>query len=454
MQLEELHKLSRIVIFGAGLSGLSSLKLCLKLKKTPLIVNQGSLESWTQPLLDCEKSILSHCHSQESPGVEAFFQAADLVILSPGIAREHKLLQKVKAPIVSEIEMASWFLEDIPLIAITGSNGKTTTTTMISELLKKAGKKVFCGGNIGLPLTEMAIAKLQGQHFDYGVVEVSSFQLESCFRFSPFLAVILNLTLNHTERYKNIKDYGLAKWRIAQHKNKLRGFLLGQESDFLVELAQREYPAVTLFSRDNLAVDFLDLFNFSRSPLVGAHNKANFFAAWWVLEQCGFLNLHEAQKLMQNFIDSFQGVEHRLEFVRDWNGLKIYNDAKSTNAEALTTAIKAFSQSSVNLTIVVGGKIRNLSDEFFPALKPFQHKISQILLMGEAQDKCERELKTSFKVTKVHNLKGLKDYLQTNKLQGVLIFSPAHPSFDQFKDYKDRGKQFKQQMLELTADKS
>ncbi|MFN9113767.1 MAG: UDP-N-acetylmuramoyl-L-alanine--D-glutamate ligase, partial [Bacteroidota bacterium] len=342
--------------------------------------------------------------------------------------------------IISEIELAYWFTLSTPVIAITGTNGKTTTTTMIFEALKLAGKKVFCGGNIGTPYCQMAEAVLAGEKFDYAVIEVSSFQLETIYEFHPTIALMLNLTPNHTERYHGLEDYGAAKFRMLMNMTAKDELVLGEESgEWWLREAQKHPVKKHYFSKTKLPVEFTSQFDFSRGVLVGSHNRANYFCAWKVLT---LLNVPELKNLFQRFIETFRGVEHRLEFVDNFAGLKVYNDAKSTNAEATRTALAAF-ETPEPLYLVMGGKLRSESDKFLPDLLPFKGKITKIFTIGMTTERLYEELKGEFVVEKMFDLRAMFQNAKEKKLSGNLVFSPAHPSFDQFKNYVDRGQQFK-----------
>lgn len=443
---DELENLRRVAVFGMGKSGVAAVKLLRRTGLETHAVNEGPVESWISR--DGLGEVLSpmHCHSQENAA--SVFEDCDLVILSPGIPLTHEVLVLARArgvKIASEIELAWWFTRKIPLIAITGTNGKTTTTTMISESLKLAGKRVFCGGNIGIPYAQMALEACEGVNYDFAIIEVSSFQLETIHSFRPSIALILNLTPNHSERYESLEDYGRAKFQILRNMRVSDHVILGEEANLIVGWAQSHPARKHLFSKERLPEGFLREFDFTQGVLVGGHNRANFFCAWKVLEILGIPGLHE---LFQRFIASFAGVEHRLEFVGEFAGLKVYNDAKSTNAEATRTALAAFEDNDDPLYLVVGGKLRNQSDHLLPDLVPFKGRVTEIFTMGETTARLQQELGHDFKVEAVHDLDGLAILLRERRLQGNLVFSPAHPSYDQFKNYGERGVTFKRKVRE------
>lgn len=441
-----MQNIQRAAVFGMGKSGVAAVELLQALGVETHAVNEGDPTLWGKSL----ERLLERCYWHEQKNAAEIFSKVDLIVISPGIPTTHdvlKLAVQKNVRIISEIELAYWCCRKIPVIAITGTNGKTTTTTMIYEALKSASKKVFCGGNIGTPYCEMALAVLKGENFDYAVIEVSSFQLETIEAFHPYIAVMLNLTLNHSERYLGLEDYGRAKLRILKNATSHDHLIVGEESGDWVKWSEA-YPSKRhLFSKVKLPADFLARFNFSKGVLVGAHNRANYFCAWKTLS---LLNIPQLDQLFQKFIETFAGVEHRLEFVGNFSGLKVYNDAKSTNGEATRTALAAF-EDKEPLYLVVGGKLRNETDKLLPDLMNYKNRVTKIFTIGMTTERLVKELSGEFKVEAAHDLVGLFKLVRAQQLTGNLVFSPAHPSFDQFKNYVDRGTQFKARAREMLS---
>jgi UDP-N-acetylmuramoylalanine--D-glutamate ligase len=437
-------KNKKVTVFGMGRSGVAAVNLLQKLEADVYAVNQGDVAEWEHK----DGLALSREKLVSQSAASSLFAESELIVISPGIPSTHPVLQAAvakKVKIISEIELAYQVCSQVPVIAITGTNGKTTTTTMISEALILSGKKVFCGGNIGVPYCEMALKVLGGEKFDYAVIEVSSFQLETIETFHPHVSLMLNLTENHGERYEGLEDYGRAKLHILRNQTQADHLIVGEESgEQWLSWAQAHPMKIHRFSKKRLAPDFLSAFDFSQTRLVGGHNRANFYCAYKTLSLLGL----ESRPLFQQFINEFKGVSHRLEFVREWEGLKIYNDAKSTNAEAIVTALSAF-EGQRDLVLVMGGKLRSENDHFLTSLQPFKNNIQLILTMGETAARLQAEFKEHFKVERVDSLEGLKVRLLKKDLKGVVVFSPGHPSFDQFKNYIDRGEKFKAVMLSL-----
>lgn len=441
--VHERKEYNKIAVFGMGKSGQAAVKLAKKLGLEIYAVNRGKPEDWYYAeKLDRDLEIC-YCYSEED--FTQHFPKMDAIVISPGIPVSHPSLMKAVekgVPILSEIEFAWKHCQDIPVIAITGSNGKTTTTTMITEALKKAGKKVFCGGNIGTPYCELPLSE---EKVDFAVIEVSSFQLETIHDFHPKIGLILNVVPNHSERYDSVRDYARAKFRLLKNMTSDDHLILGTENSYLDEIT--DHPVTkSFFTKGSLPKEFS--FDFSRARVKGEHNEANFYAAWRVLEELGISDL---QQLFQSFIEEFSGVPHRLEHVLTKNSLTVYNDAKSTNLTATETAIRAFREDPAPLHLILGGKLRNESDRLLPGLLPYKNEIDTIFTIGDVTERLYEELKDHFLVVRAGDLPTVMSLVKEGKLTGNLVFSPAHPSFDQFKNYVDRGEKFKAWARECLA---
>lgn len=430
-----MDKINKVAIFGMGKSGQAAVALAKKLRQDLYAVNRGKPEDWYYAEHLDKLVEICACYSEED--FAQHFHKMDEIVISPGIPTTHPALKKAVekgVPILSEIEYAYRQCNDIPVIAITGSNGKTTTTTMIAEALKKAGKKVFCGGNIGIPYCDLA---LSGEKPDYAVIEVSSFQLETIHEFHPIIGLILNVVPNHSERYDSVHDYAKAKFNLLKNMTAADLLILGKENPYLDDIYNHPVPK-TYFTKGDLPKEFK--FDFSLAKVKGEHNEANFYAAWRVLLKLGIPDL---QNLFQEFINEFPGVAHRLEYVLTRDGLNIFNDAKSTNLTATETAIKAFKSDPSPLHLILGGKLRNESDRMLPGLLPYKDEIDTIFTIGDVTERLYDELKNDFHVVKAGDVKTVFDLAKKGQLRGNLVLSPAFPSFDQFKNYVDRGEKFK-----------
>lgn len=432
-----MDKINKVAIFGMGKSGKAAVELAKKNKQDLYAVNKGDRDTWFYA--EGLEKLLEPCSCYSEDDFAQYFHRMDEIVISPGIPTTHPVLKKAVEKgvhILSEIEYAWREVKDIPVIAITGTNGKTTTTTMIAEALKKAGKKVFCGGNIGVPYCDLPVS---GEKVDYAVIEVSSFQLETIHDFHPHIGLILNIFPTYSERYDEVHDYAKAKFRLLKNMTAQDHLILGTENPYLDDIrdhaSQKSY-----FTKGNLPQDFMSRFDFSQAKARGEHNQANFYSAYKVLE---LLKIPQLDFLFQEFINEFAGVAHRLEFVLKAQNLTIYNDAKSTNSLATTTAIKAFNDSSEPLHLILGGKLRNENDKLLPDLLPFKDRITTIFSIGDVTERLALELGQDFKVIRAQDLKSVFKLVKESGLAGHLVFSPAFPSFDQFKNYVDRGEKFK-----------
>jgi UDP-N-acetylmuramoylalanine--D-glutamate ligase len=413
----------KIAIFGMARSGLSAMKLAIKKGHEVTLINAGEPKSWPN-YQECLKYPVK-MFSEEMFLKEAPIQSN--LILSPGIPRSHQICQKfldAGFKVISEIEWAYSF--GCPqLIAVTGSNGKTTTTSMIDEALKLAGFKVFVGGNIGIPFSEIHLTE---KKYDYAVIEVSSFQLESIEHFHPHIAVLTNIHPNHMERYRDFQDYKNAKLNLLKNMASFDFVFTHSTFDRIETEAE-----VSLMN-----IEGMSQFDFTQSKLVGGHNKENFASCFYVLNA---LKIPNKNQVMQKLIDEFKGVEHRIEFVTEFMQMKFYNDSKSTNSLALKTALSAFA-SDIPVTLIIGGKLRENKVELKNDLKPFKN-IKRIYCIGEARELLRQDLQADFELTVMETLDQAVTVIFQNPLAGVVLYSPGFPSFDQFKNFEERGLTFK-----------
>lgn len=425
----------KVAVFGLGVSGVSAIKLLVALGAEVSVFNRGNPEDYfvkenLRDLID-----LKNCFSDDVSNQEAMAKN-QLIILSPGIAREHDLLMRAHEkhiPVWAEIELAYEFCEK-PIIAITGTNGKTTTTTLVGELIEKAGKKVFVGGNIGTPFCEYA--RLQ-PNVDVVLLELSSFQLESIVKFRPNVALFLNLYQNHGERYSDIQDYGDAKARISLNMQNTDTVIYATNFPYIHQWARTLKTKTIALDLEHLP----NLFEKNKLKIPGNHNVIN---ATFALLSVKELGLDSAKVL--NALYEFKGVHHRIEFVENSLGFLAYDDAKSTNWDATLTALKAVERTDKNLKLILGGKKRGHGDSVLPYLLEIEKFANELLLIGEMGKEIEMELavdpqiKISFRY--LATIEKVVSTLQIEKFQGTLLFSPAFPSFDQFKNYEDRGRSF------------
>ncbi len=439
-----------IAVFGMGVSGISALRLLHALKTNIIALNGKNPLTWAKIPGVLDFLPLESCYDELDPKLISVLEKIDLVILSPGIPRDHPLLApllKRGVPIWGEIELAYRYLESInklkPIIGITGTNGKTTTTTFLGEMIRLDNKKVFVGGNIGIPFCDYAYEVFSGnKEVDYILLELSSFQLESIDRFHVNIAVILNLYQNHGERYSDIEDYGRAKFHITNHFTNEDLLIYPEDFSFVNQWAQGIISRKKSVNTQKPECSY----DLSKFKLPGIHNKVNLNFILLVAQE---INLAPAS--IQKSIDIFLGVHHRIEYVDHLIGLShftAYNDAKSTNWDATITAVKAMEETNKKLYLILGGKKRGHGDSIKPYLDFFKEKITLIYLIGEMAQEIEAEIKGEIPYKLSDNLEAsvadLRESIKDNKIDdvGILLFSPGFPSFDQFNNYAHRGECF------------
>jgi UDP-N-acetylmuramoylalanine--D-glutamate ligase len=375
---------------------------------------------------------------------------ADLIVLSPGVP---KIPQVVKARrqgvnVISELELA-WMFSDAPYVGITGTNGKSTVTTLVGLMLEKAGKKVLVAGNIGNALTE-EVRLLSGQ--DWIVAELSSFQLEDIKAFRPRVAAVLNITQDHLDRYHDMKEYGDAKARIFMNQQKGDFLVLNFDDPLVKPYARRTAATVIPFSRllrFNPGACVLDgylMFNGKRIihedeiRIKGVHNLENALAAAAISLCAGADNGSVAAVLR-----AFPGLEHRLEFVREKDGVTYINDSKGTNVGAVMKSVEGFAKP----VILIAGGLDKGSD-FRPLKGLFRRKVKLLILIGKAADKMAKAAGSATETVFAKTLQDAVRLAAGRASRGdVVLLSPACASFDMFKDFEDRGRQFKEAVNHL-----
>ncbi|OGC08889.1 UDP-N-acetylmuramoylalanine--D-glutamate ligase, partial [candidate division WOR-1 bacterium RIFOXYA2_FULL_37_7] len=365
---------------------------------------------------------------------------ADLIVLSPGVKTDLPILKEAKLkniPVIGEVELAYRFLSK-PIIAVTGTNGKTTTTTLIGEFLKAGGKKIAVAGNIGIPLISVNDSDL-----DFIVVEISSYQLETIVSFRPWISVFLNLTEDHIERHGSMQSYGEFKARLFMNQ-KTRDYLVYNAEDAAIcEMAKKSEARLIPFSKKD-ADQFLKI-PIDQIRIKGAHNLENALAASIVAKIVGIQDSIIAQVLKL-----FKGVEHRIEFVAEKNGVKFYNDSKATNPESTIVALKALDQGDKSIILLLGGKDKGGDLSKMCAL--INQSVKHAVLFGEGAKRFEEALKKSgffnFECAKSFD-EALCLAFKVSKQGDKLLLSPACASFDMFKNFEERGNVFKSLVAKL-----
>jgi UDP-N-acetylmuramoylalanine--D-glutamate ligase len=381
------------------------------------------------------------------------FEGADLVVLSPGVPADLDVLQAVRAkgiPVVGDLELASWFLKG-EIIGITGSNGKTTTTAMTGHILKASGIPVQVGGNIGTPPASMVRTSRSGQ---WNVLELSSFQLETISRFRAHIGAALNVTPDHLDRHYTFEKYAAAKARLFENQRVEDFAVLNADDPVTRGYADRPNGQSMFFSstqtvvpgawldRNQIVLNDKALMATAEVPLRGVHNLENTMAAAIIARLAGAT--HEQ---IRAAVMSFPGVEHRLEFVRDLDGVAWYNDSKATNVDATLKALAAFEG---GLWVILGGKDKN--SDYRPLAAAMKEKTRGVLLIGAAADKIENHIHGAVSIVKCGTLEGAVRHAHASARSGdTVLLAPACASFDQFENFEHRGREFKRLVNELSV---
>lgn len=441
---------SKVIIWGMGITGQACADYLSQEEKDLILIDRKDPALWIDGK-NYKSNVMTIAEDQVN--FEYFLKfEIDYILVSPGVDLRKGLWPKLKShgfKILGDIEFV-YLHTKRPIIAVTGTNGKSTTVNMIKTGLELAGKNVFLGGNWGVPAF-YALKKDQHLSYDWLILETSSFQLELTKTFTPKIAVITNISMSHAERYDDFNQYFRAKMHLVQNGPDIPSHVIvpKKQHELFYDLLDSTAKIVNYFD-----VKDLELFDFSKVKVLGTHNYENFAATYHVLKAAGVENL---ESIMQDLIDQFSGIPHRLERVASWNDVYFYNDSKSTNIEATKTALKSFNQYLPHhpIVLVLGGKLRSEDVSFLKELKNFQ-KISLVLAFGEAKDQIKNELTGFIKVEVFPQLSEIMQFMKlhlnadpTQKL--IFLFSPCFPSFDQFKNFEHRGEVFKMEVKNLIS---
>ncbi|HSA60528.1 MAG TPA: UDP-N-acetylmuramoyl-L-alanine--D-glutamate ligase [bacterium] len=364
---------------------------------------------------------------------EEAFQGRDLVVLSPGVPLDLPELKRARrrgVPVLGEFGLAAALLKS-PMIAVTGTNGKSTTVSLIESMLRRSKKKVALGGNIGTPLMEIVEEK---KAFDWVVAEVSSYQLDTCSKvFRPKIAAILNVTEDHLDRYPSFAAYAKSKFRIFRNQGP-RDVLVYNGADPVVARGVRGARAQKIdFTREAHSL--------AGMKLVGIHNAENMKAAIAVARAAG-----ATPAATQRTVETFEGLPHRTQFVRERNGVRYYDDSKGTNVDAAVKSLEGFEDGRVIL--IAGG--RDKGGSYAPLRDAARRKAKFVLTIGEAGPAIAKALKGAIEVVPADTMDRAVQWAGGRAQPGdVVLLSPACSSFDQFRDYKDRGDAFQRLVRQL-----
>lgn len=445
----------KILVLGAGISGISVACVLQNRGAQVTLSDSKSAES----LKNKDFSAIHECGVLLALGHqgEDLLQDIDWVVVSPGISIDIPLIKIAKTKnikVMSEIEVA-YQLCAAPILAITGTNGKTTTTTLIGEMVKTTDRNVVVGGNIGLALSQ-EVAEVG----DNGIVvaEISSFQLEGSINFRPRVAAILNITPDHLDRHHSLENYIAMKERIFANQTKDDYIVLNYDDPTVREMANKVPSKVFFFSRQVeltsgiFVKDGMIILKWqgktyivcpvSKIQIKGGHNIENALAACGVAFFAGVTLIDMVQTLF-----NFTGVEHRIEKVTTIDGVTYYNDSKATNPESSIKALEAFDQPII---LIAGGRDKNTDLTDFMTL--IKEKVTHLILLGEAKTRFEKAA-MEHGVSHIHIVDSLSEAVklanQVAKDSQVVLLSPACASYDMFTSYEERGIIFKQLVYEL-----
>ncbi|GJL77474.1 MAG: UDP-N-acetylmuramoylalanine--D-glutamate ligase [Nitrospinaceae bacterium] len=441
-------KNKKITVIGMGRSGIAAANFLANRKAQVTLMDQKKRK-------DMEEAV-----RQLSPAVQTRFESStlagdeDLIILSPGVDINSSYLapsRKRGVPIWSEVELACRF-NTSPIIAVTGTNGKSTCTTLIGEILQAAGKSVRVGGNLGTPF----ISLVDRETPDFLVLEISSFQLEAVERFHPKISLVLNITPDHLDRHKTLDAYVALKKRISENQTDADFLILNQDDPNTRNLGQSSRAKKLFFSA---TTDVEEGAFLTKNSLMVRGNATEKKVCnlddlnqvmQWQIENVLAASLASSLldiplEIIGETLKQFTGMEHRMEWVRTYQGVDFVNDSKGTNVGAVQKSLQSFQRPIV---LIAGGKDKD--SDFLPLKPAFKQKVKHLILIGESKPKFREILNGSFSYEEANSMEEAVRQAAKNAASGdVVLLSPGCASFDMFKDYADRGEQFKSIVRQL-----
>jgi UDP-N-acetylmuramoylalanine--D-glutamate ligase len=458
---------ARVTVMGLARSGVAACRLLQLAGARVTVADRKESAELTAILGSIDRD---HVAVTVGARYESSLEEADLVVISPGVPYRLASLEAVRrrgVKVISELELASQFFRS-PLLAITGTNGKSTTVTLIGKFLAESGKRAFVGGNLGTALSEAAVEDLRASQagkpspFDYLVVEVSSFQLETVDRFHPWIAALLNVTVDHQDRYESLDEYVAAKQRIFENQTASDFALFNLDDDRVAPLRQQVRAKRLGFTKASTIGADLDGGTFlegdmivttvtgmrqeicrrSEIRIIGNHNVENVMAAATYAVLCGC-----PLDAIRRVLATFPGLEHALEIVRERRGVRFVNDSKGTNVDATLKALESIDQP---IWLIAGG--RDKGGDFSRLAQAVGRRTKRVILIGEAAPLLRQAWAAVATMTEAASLREAVDVAAQGALAGdVVLLSPACASFDMFADYQDRGRQFKALVHALPA---
>lgn len=445
--LPDLNQPARVVILGAARTGILTAVFLQKRHFDVFISDSGPISpEFKQDIQALQIPFEEHGHQ------ESTLKEADFMIASPGIpllAKPYQIADKYKIPVISEIELASFFNAS-RIIAVTGSNGKSTTVTLIQQLLDDAGYQASCGGNIGIPMISLLDKKL-----DFIVLELSSFQLETTYSLRPEIAILLNVYENHLDRHKDMETYFQAKQRLFQAQEQAEHAILNHANPWCRKVAQQTKAQIHWFGHDQkngpasiqagtLYYQNQPLMPLSELALSGKHNYENILAA---LTTAAILKLPAETCL--RVLRRFGGIPHRLEKLNFWQERGFINDSKATNYLAAQTALESISQPIV---LIAGGQDKG--GDFQPLADTIQKKVHHVVLIGQSAEYFRHQLAQNGynQCTVAADMHTAVDLAyQISRPGDIILLSPATASYDSYRNFEERGDDFRNHVAALIA---
>ena len=446
----------KVVILGLGISGIAAASLAAHKGANVFVSDQNSSESLLDSLEELKKLNIKGELGKHSKQI----YDADLWVISPGISQDSKTIIQAKEkniPIVSEIEFASWFTE-APIIAITGSNGKTTTAHILEKMVQTNEIHGLLAGNVGIPFSRMVLNDLNKPNAKrVWVLEISSFQMEFIIHFKPFISIFLNITPDHLNRYPSMKEYISAKMNMWSNQNKEDFIVYNANDDILVEeIAEStsrkiafglNYHPEAIFQPNKTKIyneKHAKLIEMDEISLPGKHNLSNALAASTAAHLIGISN-----NKICSVLSTFSGVPHRLEKISEINGVTYINDSKATNLDAVNVALQSFSQPII---LLLGGVDKGGD---FRSLLPHTHKyLKTVIAFGQAKELILLAFGDAVRSTSAMDLNKAITLAQNYSQPGdIILLSPGCASFDQFDSFEHRGDYFRDLVSSMEINK-
>ncbi|MDQ4121164.1 MAG: UDP-N-acetylmuramoyl-L-alanine--D-glutamate ligase [Acidobacteriota bacterium] len=443
------------MVLGAGKSGVACARFLRERAAVVALHDRKPIVEWTEEARSLKELNVGLIDGQIPSWL---LDQIELVVISPGVPTNTipaRYVDRKDGEVIGEVELAYRFLKG-RIVGITGSNGKTTTTTLIYELLKNSGIETQIGGNIGTPLLSLTeTATVSG----WTVAELSSFQLETIKQFRPHVGICLNVTPNHLDRYDSFLDYAAAKHRLFMNQTADDVAILNADDEITRSWATNLKANVVLFSIEKELEEGLFLrgrelvcrangaekvlTTRDEMSLRGLHNAANVLAALAAGLACG-----ASPDSMRETVRTFKAVEHRLEFVAEVEGVKFYNDSKATSVDATQKALEALADEPGKIVLILGGRGKNAP--YHPLAELIKKKARKLILIGEDADNIENQLKIHAKIDRADSMQGaVGKGFAAAETGDVVLLAPACASFDMFNSFEQRGTIFKEAVLGL-----